>query len=330
MKIALTHFRAGETDRVSLEMEKWKIALECLGHEVLFIAGSKGTSTAKTIIIPELHDQNTENLKLHKLAFGKQDETFTEDGFEQALLIQTEKIENQLIQVIESEKLDLIIPNNMFSLGFNLPVALALYRAIIITKVRCLCHHHDFHWERELYNHPSCSLTKIILNNYFPPKGKFCQHVVINKIAQDELLKRKQLKTHIVPNVFDFKAPAWKKDDYNQDFREAIGLKEEDILVLQATRIVKRKGIEMAIDLISKMREIKKTKQKIYLTLAGSPEAEGNYITLLKKYAAKKCVKLLFINDKIASSRYEKDGKKYYSRDRLKESKEFIQFNSTA
>ncbi len=31
MNIALTHFRVGETDGVSLEMDKWKIVLEKWG-----------------------------------------------------------------------------------------------------------------------------------------------------------------------------------------------------------------------------------------------------------------------------------------------------------
>lgn len=52
MNIALIHYRVGETDGVSLEMDKWKKVLEKQGHNVMYIAGSQGTS--KAIIIPEL------------------------------------------------------------------------------------------------------------------------------------------------------------------------------------------------------------------------------------------------------------------------------------
>ena len=34
MNIAMTHFRVGETDGVSLEMDKWKTVLERNGHTV--------------------------------------------------------------------------------------------------------------------------------------------------------------------------------------------------------------------------------------------------------------------------------------------------------
>ena len=34
-RIALCHFRVGETDGVSLEMGKWRQVLERLGHEVV-------------------------------------------------------------------------------------------------------------------------------------------------------------------------------------------------------------------------------------------------------------------------------------------------------
>ncbi|GAI62894.1 unnamed protein product, partial [marine sediment metagenome] len=37
--------------------------------------------------------------------------------------------------------------------------------------------------------------------------------------------------------------------DYNYNFKKALGLNQKDIIILQATRIVSRKGIELAIDL---------------------------------------------------------------------------------
>jgi len=42
MKIGLMHFRVGETDGVSLEMFKWKVVLERMGHTVFLIAGETG------------------------------------------------------------------------------------------------------------------------------------------------------------------------------------------------------------------------------------------------------------------------------------------------
>ena len=55
MRIALAHFRVGETDGVSLEMDKWKMQLEKMGHTCVYIAGSKGVANTPCYIIEELH-----------------------------------------------------------------------------------------------------------------------------------------------------------------------------------------------------------------------------------------------------------------------------------
>jgi len=51
MNIGLAHFRVGETDGVSLEMEKWRKVLERMGHKVFFISG---TPNYGEIYIPEM------------------------------------------------------------------------------------------------------------------------------------------------------------------------------------------------------------------------------------------------------------------------------------
>ncbi|MEN3009283.1 MAG: glycosyl transferase family 1, partial [Pseudothermotoga sp.] len=77
MKIALLHFRAGFTDGVSLEMEKWKTVLERMGHEVLYVAGE--FSQISGVEIPTLAMNDPTNAWIHRNAFGRlsvSDETF--------------------------------------------------------------------------------------------------------------------------------------------------------------------------------------------------------------------------------------------------------------
>ncbi|WP_204260256.1 glycosyltransferase family 4 protein [Caloranaerobacter azorensis] len=195
--------------------------------------------------------------------------------------------------------------------------------------VKCVAHHHDFYWERERYSKPTCKFIEEILEKYFPPKHELIKHVVINEIAKEEIKKRKGLDATIVPNVFNFDVPSWKVDEYNKDFRKSIGLKDNDILVLQATRITERKAIELAIDVVSELKKEENLKElfnkdlfdgrkfneesRIVLVLAGLFESEGRYIELLKEMAYRKNVELLFINDVIEHSRCEIDGKKCYS-----------------
>ena len=51
--IAICHFRAGLTDGVSLEIDKWKKACEEMGHKVFLVAGE--APDIESAIIPELY-----------------------------------------------------------------------------------------------------------------------------------------------------------------------------------------------------------------------------------------------------------------------------------
>ncbi|HOO74698.1 MAG TPA: hypothetical protein PLS66_05355, partial [Tepiditoga sp.] len=72
MKIGLLHYRVGETDGVSLEMEKWQTVLKNMGHEVFLIAGETGNTNA--LNIPSLAYRNRRNLILKSRIFEKNGE----------------------------------------------------------------------------------------------------------------------------------------------------------------------------------------------------------------------------------------------------------------
>jgi glycosyltransferase involved in cell wall biosynthesis len=108
--------------------------------------------------------------------------------------------------------------------------------------------------------------------------------------------------------------------------RKEFGIKEGDLVFLQATRIVRRKAIELAIDLVA---EVKKNKEflinkklyhglvfrsdnKIYLVFAGKNEDEDYYRDLLA-YADQKGVQILDISKRVNHERTMEDGVKKYS-----------------
>lgn len=327
MNIALCHFRVGETDGVSLEMEKWKKVLEKMGHNVYLLAGSLGTTEG--YVIPELHYKHELNDKFVRNAYDSLVDYKDEEDFKKEVMEFAKKIEDGLKKFIEEYKIEVLVPNNIWSLGWGIPAAIAIDNVVKEMGVKCVAHHHDFYWERERYSKPTCKFVEEVLEEYFPPKHNLIKHVVINEIAKEEIKKRKGLDATIVPNVFDFDVPSWKVDEYNKDFRKSIGLKDNDILVLQATRITERKAIELAIDVVSELKKEENLKElykkglfdgrkldeesRIVLVLAGLPESEGKYVELLEERAHKKNVELLFINDIIEHSRCEIDGKKCYS-----------------
>lgn len=319
MRILLCHFRIAETDGVSLEMDKWATVFKELGHEVYFLAGNSGGENS--YIIPELHYERPENLKFIDNAYHQLKDYADDKSFEQAVLAFSKQVELGLESIVVQNDIDLLIPNNIWSLGFGIPAAMALFNVVKRLQLCCIAHHHDFYWERERYSNFSCDFVADFLRDYFPPKSDLIKHVVINHIAQKELATRKEIDSTVVPNVFDFSAPSWHIDEYNSDFRERIGLSKEDVFVLQATRVTERKAIELAIDVVAAMYlnndtilyDGRKFSGRVVLVLAGLLEADFGYVDKLKNKASQQGVELLFINDVIEHARCYKGNDKCYS-----------------
>lgn len=323
MKIALCHFRVGETDGVSLEMDKWKKALEQLGHDVIFIAGSDKRGGAE--IIPELHYQYPINNRIVQQAYGQVENPWSEAKMEGRILMVAELIEQALLEIIRCRAIDVLIPNNILSLGWGLPAGIGFTNAIKKSKVKAICHHHDFYWERDLYANPNYKMIEKILKDYFPPVHPRIEHVCINSIAQGELKSRHGVDAHVVPNVFDFDHDLMKMDDYNREMRRVFEIQDSDIVLLQATRVVERKAIEIAIDYAAALEqrrdelvnqkcyngELFTEKSNIYLVLAGQSES-SEYSEKLKLYAQEKGVKIKDISSHIEQERSEHaEGKKF-------------------
>jgi mannosylglucosylglycerate synthase len=327
MNIALAHFRVGETDGVSLEMDKWKIALEKMGHKVYMLAGSEGNCEA--YVVPELHYKSEVNNKIVKNAYYKLEDYANEEGLKKEILDYAYKIQVGVEEFLKEYKIDILVPNNIWSLGWGLPAGIGIYNAIKKLGVKCVAHNHDFHWERVRYSNPTCDYVKELLLTAFPPDDSLIKYVTINELAKGELKSRRGMDATVVPNVFDFKAPLWRIDDYNKDFRKTIGVDKNDILILQATRIAERKAIELAIDVIGEMQKDYNLKHlynnklfdgrkfnkngKLVFVMAGLPEAEEGYIEKLNGKAEGYGVKVLYVNDVVEHSRCDVNGKKCYS-----------------
>jgi glycosyltransferase involved in cell wall biosynthesis len=324
LTIALCHFRVGETDGVSLEMDKWKLSLEKLGHEVIYIAGSKGV-LKDVEIIQELHYNDATNNKVVENAYVKFHSYKNEAEFKQEIEKEANSIESKLLEIIKRKNIDLLMVNNMFSLGWNLSAGLGFSNAIKNSDVKCLCHHHDFHWEREKYSHPTCTFVQDYLTTIFPPNHTRIKHVVINTIAKNELFKRRNIESTVVPNVFEFDND-WIIDDFNQDFRSSFNIKSNDLIILQATRIVQRKGIELALDVVAELNANKQAligkklynnqifgaDSKIVFLMVGLNE-DDPYFDKIMNYAHSKNIEIKWVNEFVDHERHQTKTKKTYS-----------------
>jgi len=326
--IGIFHYQLGLTDGVSLEVDKWKTVLERMGHRVLLFAGRLGNRDG--ILLPELYHHQPEIEIVNQNILGQRDD-LTPDVLQKRIKDQTCVLENAIRDIIISNQIDILLVNNIWSVAMNIPAAVALEKVRKALGIRAIAHHHDFYWERKL--NPKLGLAEInkIFEGYLPPKDPEIDHIVINSIAKLSLEKFKGLSSKIIPNVFDFDGPDWVVDDYNQDLRQAIGLDVGDICMLQATRIVPRKGIELAIDVVKALNEpgrraVLKTrglydgrafskKNKIVLVLAGyeRDDPTGVYLQKLKTKAQDLGVDLRHINSIIGPERFTDAGRKTYA-----------------
>jgi glycosyltransferase involved in cell wall biosynthesis len=113
----------------------------------------------------------------------------------------------------------------------------------------------------------------------------------------------------LIPNVMHFEKPAPGIDDYNHDLREVLGISKDQIFVLQPTRVVQRKGIEHAIELIARLE------MDAVLVISHASGDEGyEYEKRLREYAKMMGVKTIFAADIFDEKRGRaSDGKKVYS-----------------
>jgi glycosyltransferase involved in cell wall biosynthesis len=134
--------------------------------------------------------------------------------------------------------------------------------------------------------------------------------VVINTQADRELSYRTGLSPTVIPNVLDFKKPPPGINHYNSDLREAFGLADDDIFILQPTRVVARKGIEHTIEVVSRLKD-----PRAKLVITHSTQDEGDaYEKRIRDYAEYLGVQLIIkpqiIGDRRARNR---DGSKIYT-----------------
>jgi glycosyltransferase involved in cell wall biosynthesis len=239
-------------------------------------------------------------------------------------------LEKRFREFILENQINFLVPQNVWCLAANPAVAIALENVRREFNLPALVHNHDFYWERKRAA-LTCSSAIELADKYLPPRDPKIKHVVINSLGQEELAARKGIQSTVVPNVFDFDPPLWQKDDYNREFRQRIGLKENDLMILQATRIVARKGIELAIDFVKALDSPEQRKKlmeqglyngktfsedsRIVLVLAGyaRDDMTGSYVKRLMEKAKRDGVDMIHIEDMVGHEREIRNGDKNYS-----------------
>lgn len=208
MQIAFVSFRLGGADGVSEETEKWRRALNRLGHTSYRVAGEirAAASEPADVVVDGLHYEPTPD----EPAPGSFD---------------TGRLDSAL------DSADCVVVENVFGLPLNRPLAeqlsgLAGHRPLI-------GHHHDLAAQR-------ASFARFA--DEFPPDLPGLVHVVINEASRAALAERR-IDALLIRNSFDIDtAPGTR----GSELRSALGV-DDEMLVVQPTRAIARKNIPRGI-----------------------------------------------------------------------------------
>lgn len=292
------------TDGVTLETEKWKDVLERMRYDCFYFAGESNWDPDKTMVVEEAFFDHPEIKALHQQCYGVRTRPNKLTGEIHAF---RQKIKEELYKFKKKFDIHMLIIENALAIPINIPLGLAITEFVAETGIPAVGHHHDFYWERKRF---MVNSVNDFINMAFPPSLNSMTHAVINTEARKMLSYRRGLSSVVIPNVFNYDSEAPGIDDYNKDVRKDLGLTEDDILFLQPTRVVKRKGIEHAIELVHRLNN-----PRIKLVITHSAKDEGEtYYERVMEYADILNVSVIVRPELFCIERcLTEDGKKRYS-----------------
>ena len=301
--IGFISFRLSGTDGVSLETKKWADIFTRNNCTCYYYGGELDAPDEVSHVVPEAHFQHPDIRALYEMAFSSPERP---RELTAGLHKYREILKKSLYEFVNRFNIDLLIPENAITIPLNISLGMATTEFIAETGIYTIAHHHDFFWERKRFLR-NCVWD--YLNQCYPPHLNSIHHVVINTSGANQLALRTGISSTRIPNVMEFERQAPGVDDYNRDVREALGVGEDELLILQPTRVVQRKGIEHAIELVARM-ELPAT-----LVISHASGDEGyEYQTRVKEYAQLLGIKAIFVDDIIDDYRgTTADGRKIYS-----------------
>jgi glycosyltransferase involved in cell wall biosynthesis len=301
LNLGFVSTRFAGIDGVSLEASKWAQIFEGEGHSCHWFAGELTKSSIVSLLETRADFKCERNQWVNSQLFGNH-----KKSFQLSKIIRNYKsiLASRLKIFIDLYGLDLLVVENALAIPMHIPLGLALTDVIADTGIPTIAHHHDFYWERPRYL--PLNGNKIYIHRAFPPKLPNIEHVVINSEARQELARRRGIVATLIPNAMDFENPPIVDKERVKAFRRSIGLKPDDVMFLQPTRIVKRKGIEFTLELIKALDH-----PKYKLVISHEAGDEGfEYVESIKQLAASYGIQVLFV-DKIVEDPFARPSNRY-------------------
>jgi glycosyltransferase involved in cell wall biosynthesis len=293
-RIGFVSTRFAGTDGVSLEASKWATVLSAKGHHCFWFAGELDRNTHRSLLVPEAHFKYDQNQWINERVFGQK---MRRASVTETIHTLTAILKRRLGEFIERFTLDMLIVENALTIPMHLPLGIALTELIAESQIPTIAHHHDFYWERTRY---VVNAVGDYLRMAFPPHLPSIEHVVINSSAQEELALRTGIASVIIPNVIDYENAPAVNNNLSRKVRDSLGLQRDDVMILQPTRIVQRKGIEHAVTLVEELGD-----RRYKLVISHEAGDEGyEYADWLKTNARDRGVDLRLLTTRISDPIY--------------------------
>jgi glycosyltransferase involved in cell wall biosynthesis len=293
MRIGIVGTRLAGVDGVTFEAAKWETVLLGLGHEVRLCAGELDALRSNARLIPAMHFAYPPAARVTEAAFDSGSDPDSVRG-------EIERLAGQLVAPLHdwlaAHRLEALVIENAWAIPMHLPLGVALRRLVEETGIPTIGHHHDYWWERERFATP---VVPEVLETAFPPDLPSVRHVSINSIAATQLRKRRGIESAVIPNVFDFDQPLPRHSRrVRNQMRRELGMGDTGLLVVQPTRVVPRKGIELAIDLVGRLGD----PDSVLLITSPAGDEGLEYLVELERLAQRAGVRLQY-----AADRFEPD-----------------------
>ncbi len=323
-RIGVISGKLGGVDGVSLEVDKWNAILAEQGHTIYTIAGK--------YVGPLDHVPPENQLVYEDIQFGSPEQEYYEklvfphlhrnpphiDDTRKSeiaahLEMEGEQVAGRLFEMIQAYDIDVIVAENTNAMPMSLLGGMGVYKLATARRMATIFHHHDFWWERSRFSH---NHIEQLLSRIMPPTDPGIEHIVLSIYAAHILSSLKRVQPTVIPNCEDFDHTI-EKDDYNGDLKSSLGFREDDFMILQPTRIVRRKHIEDSVRLVGRLIETYPDladRVRFVISLYQGDEPDEDYVEQIVQLAKELGFEVYLISERVSSRRgIDKDGRKLYT-----------------